>query len=351
MPKGRSEKPEQKGHKKRPSRRRSAESAAAAPEAESTAEASTSSSFVTTFEASSEQAFVTLATNDEYCKGAAVVAQSLRNVGTTKKIVCLISPTVTISAKDALSRVFDELRVVDILDSNDAAHLAMLKRPELGVTFTKIHCWDLTNYSKCVFLDADTMVLQNVDELFDHDELSAVPDCGWPDIFNSGMFVFCPNKETYKGLVQLADTEGSFDGGDQGLLNTYFKNWKRLSFIYNMQATTSYTYVPAFAQFGQNTKIVHFLGNNKPWNQRGGDHLQFADKWWNAHSELPSNIRNLHISEDTSSTTQQGHYPTQYDEVSHYNQLRQGNVDYHGQDSFTKIQSKIDSQIKKKEKK
>ncbi|KAL0203587.1 hypothetical protein M9458_001605, partial [Cirrhinus mrigala] len=53
--------------------------------------------------------------------------------------------------------VFDEVVVVDVLDSEDKAHLTLLRRPELGVTFTKLHCWTLTQYSKCVFLDADTL--------------------------------------------------------------------------------------------------------------------------------------------------------------------------------------------------
>merc|ERR1711962_1557181 len=30
---------------------------------------------------------------------------------------------------------------VDVLDSHDAAHLALMKRPELGVTLTKLHAW------------------------------------------------------------------------------------------------------------------------------------------------------------------------------------------------------------------
>lgn len=295
-------------------------------------------------------AFVTLATNDDYCKGAAVVAQSLRNVGTTKKIVCLITPTVTFVAREGLAKVFDELVLVDVLDSQDVTHLAMLKRPELGVTFTKIHCWNLTQYSKCVFLDADTLILENVDELFENDELTAVPDCGWPDIFNSGVFVFCPNKKTFEELAKLAETEGSFDGGDQGLLNNYFKSWQRLSFVYNMQATTSYTYVPAFAKFGQNTKIVHYLGTNKPWRSPKGDakQPQFADQWWSIHDDLSLNIKNLKISErGASSSGSQGGRDSHYDTVTHFNRLRQGHVDVHGEDSFKNIQSKLDSHMVK----
>lgn len=60
--------------------------------------------------------------------------------------------------RERLRAVFAEVIIVDVLDSQDAAHLALLQRPELGITFTKIHCWNLTQYEKCVFLDADTLV-------------------------------------------------------------------------------------------------------------------------------------------------------------------------------------------------
>lgn len=52
---------------------------------------------------------------------------------------------------------FDEVVLVDVLDSNDTENLKLLSRPDLGVTFTKIHCWRLVQYSKCVFMDADTL--------------------------------------------------------------------------------------------------------------------------------------------------------------------------------------------------
>ena len=102
--------------------------------------------------------------------------------------------------------------MVEELDSRDCDHLALLSRPELGVTFSKLHVWRLTQFFKCVFLDADTLVLQNVDELFEREELSAAPDIGWPDTFNSGVFVFEPSIETFNKLVALAKENGSFDG-------------------------------------------------------------------------------------------------------------------------------------------
>lgn len=75
---------------------------------------------------------------------------SLHRVLQASNIICFF--------RIALSSVFDEVVDVNEIDSGDSVHLTLLKRLELGVTFTKLHCWTLTQYSKCVFLDADTLV-------------------------------------------------------------------------------------------------------------------------------------------------------------------------------------------------
>ncbi|KAM9334027.1 glycogenin-2 isoform 2-T2 [Symphorus nematophorus] len=258
------------------------------------------------------EAFVTLATTDSYCMGATVVARSLRRHGTTRSIVVMVTPNVSEQSRLALQNVFDEVITVDLMDSKDRLHLSLLGRPELGITFTKIHCWTLTQYSKCVFLDADTLVLCNVDELFEREELSAAPDPGWPDCFNSGVFVFRPSLGTHSSLLDHALQHGSFDGGDQGLLNSFFSSWpvedisKHLPFVYNLSATSFYSYVPAFQQFGHNAKIIHFLGAAKPWNSSSkGDesHSQtmehFVSLWW---KEYRSHSAGKQMGEDSETT-------------------------------------------------
>ncbi|XP_049289631.1 nucleolar protein dao-5 isoform X4 [Anopheles funestus] len=263
----------------------------------------------------SKYAWVTLATNDSYSLGALVVAHSLKRVHTVHQMAVLITPGVSEAMKTKLRAVFNVVEEVNLLDSKDAANLALLKRPELGVTFTKLHCWRLTQFEKCVFLDADTLVLRNSDELFEREELSAAPDIGWPDCFNSGVYVFRPNLETFSSLLQFAVTHGSFDGGDQGLLNAYFSEWahkdiqKHLPFIYNTSSVATYSYLPAFKQFGQNTKILHFIGAVKPWLQNFNSetrkvyvpseyqHLaNFLQYWWDifaedVHSRLSPDMR------------------------------------------------------------
>ncbi|EHB01261.1 Glycogenin-1 [Heterocephalus glaber] len=124
-----------------------------------------------------DQAFVTLTTNDAYAKGALVLGSSLKQDRTTRRLVVLATPQVSDTMRKVLEKVFDEVIMVDVLDSGDSAHLTLMKRPELGVTL-KLHCWSLTQYSKCVFMDADTLVLANIDDLFEREELSAAPDPG-----------------------------------------------------------------------------------------------------------------------------------------------------------------------------
>ncbi|XP_040031258.2 glycogenin-2 isoform X3 [Gasterosteus aculeatus] len=239
----------------------------------------------------SGEAFVTLATTDSYCMGAIVVARSLQRHGTTRSTVVMVTPNLSQQSRLALEDVFDEVITVDVMDSDDHFRLSLLGRPDLGITFTKIHCWTLIQYSKCVFLDADTLVLCNVDELFERDELSAAPDPGWPDCFNSGVFVFRPSLRTHSGLLEHALQHGSFDGGDQGLLNSFFSSWpaedisKHLPFVYNLSGSSFYSYLPAFRQFGHNAKVVHFIGAVKPWSSirdESSSHSmeQFVSLWW-----------------------------------------------------------------------
>ncbi|XP_034479885.1 glycogenin-1 isoform X2 [Drosophila innubila] len=262
----------------------------------------------------SKFAWVTLTTNDTYSLGALVLAHSLKRAGTAHQLAVLVTPTVSEAMRDRLKDVYNVVQEVNVLDSQDAANLALLSRPELGVTFTKLHCWRLVQFEKCVFLDADTLVLKNCDELFERDELSAAPDVSWPDCFNSGVFVFRPNVETFNKITDYAVQHGSFDGGDQGLLNQYFADWatadikKHLPFVYNVTAYASYCYLPAFKQFRDKIKILHFAGKLKPWLIQFNSESKIAatpsdyahaqdliQQWWNifcdsVHKSLSDNM-------------------------------------------------------------
>lgn len=340
----------------------------------------------------SSEAFVTLATTDGYALGALVVAQSLRKVGTQRSLVVMISNNLSDLIKQTLETSFDEVVVVEELNSYDNENLTLLSRPELGVTFTKINCWLLEKYSKCVFLDADVLVLRDIDDLFEREEFSAAPDAGWPDCFNSGVFVYQPSKETFRKLVQFASQQdASFDGGDQGLLNNFFSNWRtsdisrHLPFIYNVTSNTFYSYVPAVKRFRNDIRLVHFAGALKPWQltynpQNGklsgnleGQHdiqKEFLLHWWKIMYERvwPQLSKNNQQSQQNKSgvgiegtltqstfgfgtgslfnygpsTNDQG---VQSGSVAHRREWEAGVVDYQGRDSFTNIQEQLQKNI------
>jgi len=346
------------------------------------------------------ESFVTLATNDSYCMGALALAQSLKKVNTNRSISIMITSGVSTNVQSLLRNVFDHIEFVNVLDSNDSLNLSLLKRPDLGITFTKFHCWRLIQFTKCVFLDADCLIVKNIDDLFEREEFSASPDIGWPDYFNSGVFVYKPSIQTYSNLIQFAVDFGSFDGGDQGLLNSYFSSWstgessKRLPFVYNMTTNISYTYAPAYKQNKDNVKIVHFIGANKPWKRTyntdnasvegegvyEGEHLNL---WWSLFSKhcLPSldeeTVR-VNLKVKSSSKNNQDHFHVtqnhqQNCEISqgdshqithssnseqgdsvvigsehHENLWKTGKIEYTGRDSFSNIQAHLDSQIEKK---
>ncbi|CCG58636.1 Protein CBR-GYG-1, isoform b [Caenorhabditis briggsae] len=295
------------------------------------------------------EAWITLATNDSYAQGALVLVHSLRTAGTTRKIHCLISNQVSAPVRKQLEEHFDDVSIVDVFNSNDSDNLKLIERPDLGVTFTKLHCWRLTQYTKCVFLDADTLVIRNADELFTRPEFSAAADIGWPDSFNSGVFVFVPNHETYRQLVDFAVTHGSYDGGDQGLLNDFFSNWStlpaehRLPFIYNMTAGAFYTYAAAYKRYGANTKIVHFIGSVKPWHGSAAVHTGEHFKHW-------QNIYHAHVTHTTNNTPCPAFVPVERREEhkaptpsteERRAAWEAGQPDYLGRDAFVHIQEAL----------
>lgn len=127
-------------------------------------------------------------------------------------------------------------------------------RPDLeGKTLTKLHAWRLTGYDKIILLDADMLLLRPIAHLFSLTAaLSASPDIGWPDAFNSGLLVLTPSLATFADMRAYAVERGSWDGADQGFLNDYFGGelnsgeesrgggWHRLPFRYNVTPNAGY---------------------------------------------------------------------------------------------------------------
>jgi alpha-N-acetylglucosamine transferase len=75
--------------------------------------------------------------------------------------------------------------------------------------FCKLRLWELTEYERCVFIDADAIVLSNIDKLFAYPEFSAAPNVyeTLADFhrMNSGVFVARPSADTFRQMLTRLD--------------------------------------------------------------------------------------------------------------------------------------------------
>ncbi|KAI8905886.1 nucleotide-diphospho-sugar transferase [Gorgonomyces haynaldii] len=225
--------------------------------------------------------FVTLLTSDNYLPGTLVLAKSLRKHSQLPIALLIGGDQVSDKTRLVCEKYFDRIVYAPILRSVDHKNLELLGRPELDVTFTKLHVFDpqILEFERVCFLDSDVLVVQPIDDIFsflDHPDtvFAAAPDIGWPDCFNSGVFVTKPSTELFSSILRFTEN-GSFDGGDQGLLNAYFPQWSlpfdatkralRLPFVYNVTPTAFYSYLPALNYFKSQIRAIHFIGHSKPW--------------------------------------------------------------------------------------
>ncbi|KAM0551274.1 hypothetical protein ACHAPJ_008619 [Fusarium lateritium] len=193
--------------------------------------------------------------------------------------------------------MFDQVIPIEKLSGIGSDNLKAIGRPDLKDTMTKLQVWSQTQFDRILFLDADTLVLSNLDHLFELPsaiDLAASPDLGFSDCFNSGVMLLKPSSSTYSELRRFASETASFDGGDQGLLNIFFgdgavrhpslsfkdgpyafgqdgvsqeKNWYRLSCTYNLAMHQVYRlYIPATLRYVKEHKVLHFIGKVKPWH-------------------------------------------------------------------------------------
>ena len=229
----------------------------------------------------------TLCNGDGYLPGVEVLGKSLEASGSKIPRVALVTHDISATARARLLHLGWQLRDIDPIENPAADRLLF---PRFGAVFAKLRAWELVEFERVVLLDADTLVLQNVDDLFDRREFAAAPDFFLPDRFNSGVMVLEPSTDTFRRMIDTLSVADTYDGGDQGFLNTFFAGWyampveHRLPVGYNM-AHFCYQFLRAHptlkATLERETKIVHYMVQ-KPWQTRatltGG-----SEAWWHMY--------------------------------------------------------------------
>ena len=253
--------------------------------------------------ARSASGYVTLVTNDDFALGAKALGHSLRLSGTTADFCVLYTGGVSPEALTPLRALGARLIETDLLPTSDAFNAAHTREALHGAApftrgekpkfhtpldnFVKLRLWQL-DYESVVFLDADTVVLRNIDRLLAYPEFSAAPNV-YEDLvdfrrMNSGVFSARPDPATFDAMLARLDTEGAFwRRTDQTFLQEFFPDWHGLPVFDNMLQYV-WMNLPDLWDW-DSIRVLHFQ-YEKPWQDHAkADRLRPLIEVWKGFAE------------------------------------------------------------------
>lgn len=173
-----------------------------------------------------DEAFVLLLTNDGPMHLIWALEGSFRDVGSTRRRIALCTPAVSAGAKDTLRKLG-----MDVREISQPRHKNFKTQfSHWADTLAKLAIFDQKDLRQLVYLDADTLVNHNIDDLFTRNTtgmvyaMRDVIDCvnGNPHL-NAGLLVTNPNTTLKNELMaQLEDPDFfKVKKGDQEMLDVY----------------------------------------------------------------------------------------------------------------------------------
>ncbi|KAM6563524.1 hypothetical protein CsatB_023522 [Cannabis sativa] len=235
-----------------------------------------------------------------YVCGAIAAAQSIRMSGSTRDLVILVDESISGYHRSGLEAAGWKIKTIQRIRNPKAEKDAYNEW-----NYSKFRLWQLTEYDKIIFIDADLLILKNIDFLFRMPEISATGNNG--TLFNSGVMVIEPSNCTFNLLMDHINEIESYNGGDQGYLNEIFTWWhripKHMNFLKNFWiGDDEEVKAKKTRLFGADPPILyvlHYLGL-KPWlcfrdydcNWNVDILQEFAsdvahEKWWRVHDAMP----------------------------------------------------------------
>ena len=124
---------------------------------------------------------------DSYIPGALTSAYSVFLTSTPHPLLCMVTPDVTPHGRSLLSLLFHSVIEVAYITAH-TRHLRTSKQQTLyqrwvEQSFTKWQLLQLTAYDKLLFIDADKVVLHNIDHLFDLPTPAATFSSPWASTY------------------------------------------------------------------------------------------------------------------------------------------------------------------------
>ena len=254
-----------------------------------------------------KKCYATILSSDSYLPGVLSLFESIRRTNT------IISDFVVIVNHQIKEETINKLRnngiIVKIMPKIEAPQEIKSKNklfPHWNNTFDKFNIFSLTEYEKVVYLDSDIYVEENIDELFEKPNMSAVVagksyplNRSWNEL-NSGVMVIEPQEEMREKLIdhmyafkrkkktirkpQKQKSRKFFSSisllkmkdiickylqgiGDQDILEDYF-DWRNHPELHlDEKYNVFLKYVDYYEKkLGIKPKCYHFIGAKKPWS-------------------------------------------------------------------------------------
>ena len=138
--------------------------------------------------------------------------------------------------------------------------------------YLKLWAWTLVEYRQVLSLDADILLLKNIDWWTNFRPAKAIatfPACN-TELFNSGTILLRPSLARAQQLMRTRAGRKACEMkiGDQSVLNAVFAhNWQKLPsedrVPYVHWAEESKTALSRY----RNASLIHFVGEPKPWRE------------------------------------------------------------------------------------
>ncbi|CAK9162533.1 unnamed protein product [Ilex paraguariensis] len=241
-----------------------------------------------------------------YVCGAIAAAQSIRMAGSKRDLVILVDDSISNYHRSGLEAAGWKIRTIQRIRNPKAEKDAYNEW-----NYSKFRLWQLTDYDKIIFIDADMLILRNIDFLFGMPEISATGNNG--SLFNSGVMVIEPSNFTFQLLMDHINEIESYNGGDQGYLNEIFTWWhripKHMNFLKHFwvgdDEAVKQKKIHLFGAEPPILYVLHYLGY-KPWlcfrdydcNWNVDILQEFAsdvahNRWWKVHDAMPEQLQPL----------------------------------------------------------
>ena len=172
-------------------------------------------------------AYITL-TDNNYIIGTEVLIRSLKKVNNEYSLIIMyvnLKKANLLKLKKYKNIILKKVKKIE----NPFFEKEKMQK-YLKYVYTKLNCFNFNEYSKMIFLDSDILVLKNIDNLFFkkgnfigcYDEFLKLTKN--LNFFYSGFFIYEPSKRIFKDILKKIKKIKSFDNGDMGFLNIYFKD-------------------------------------------------------------------------------------------------------------------------------